>query len=391
VSGKNSCLVLDFVGQHRTDFRFDHLLSTITGLTRSGLVDAVEHGFSTLPPGCHIQLQKQTRDQVLRSLQAITQQTWRRLTSELQTYATLSNTPDIELAAFLHDQRIDLEEVYRRGAPSGWTSLRRNAGLLRTPETALEPYLSRRFGDLLHIDDPDQLSLMKRVAESHARYTPAGEDHVRMQMLAYQVDTSREPLAPETFLEQVATAPPCAAELGQLADVLEARSRVRHSPVPGMADVPMQLHGSYRIREILAAIGYHTASRRGPMRSGVLPLEDRKMELLFVTLDKSSGYHADIAYQDYALSPSRFHWQTQNSAGPNTPAGRRYLESNANGWRFQLFVRLTRAHAYRVCGPVYLADPEDIRGDRPMSIEWALEVPLPARFFSEFSVLRGQS
>jgi hypothetical protein len=127
------------------------------------------------------------------------------------------------------------------------------------------------------------------------------------------------------------------------------------------------------------------------MRSGVLPLEDRKMELLFVTLDKSSGYHADIAYQDYALSPSRFHWQTQNSAGPNTPAGRRYLESNANGWRFQLFVRLTRAHAYRVCGPVYLADPEDIRGDRPMSIEWALEVPLPARFFSEFSVLRGQS
>jgi hypothetical protein len=158
-----------------------------------------------------------------------------------------------------------------------------------------------------------------------------------------------------------------------------------------MADVPMQLHGSYRIREILAAIGYHTASRRGPMRSGVLPLEDRKMELLFVTLDKSSGYHADIAYQDYALSPSRFHWQTQNSAGPNTPAGRRYLESNANGWRFQLFVRLTRAHAYRVCGPVYLADPEDIRGDRPMSIEWALEVPLPARFFSEFSVLRGQS
>jgi hypothetical protein len=122
----------------------------------------------------------------------------------------------------------------------------------------------------------------------------------------------------------------------------------------------------------------------------VLPLDDRNTELLFVTLDKSSGYHADIAYQDYAISPSRFHWQKQNAAGPDTPAGRRYIESHANGWRFQLFVRLTRSDPYRVCGSVYVAEPEDMRGDRPMSIEWTLEVPLPARFFSEFSVLRGQ-
>jgi hypothetical protein len=112
--------------------------------------------------------------------------------------------------------------------------------------------------------------------------------------------------------------------------------------------------------------------------------------LLFVTLDKSSGYHAEIAYQDYAISPKRFHWQTQNAAGPDTPAGQRYLGSATNGWRFQLFIRLTKSDPYRVCGPVFVADPEDIRGDRPMSIEWTLEVPLPARFFSEFSVLREQ-
>ena len=153
----------------------------------------------------------------------------------------------------------------------------------------------------------------------------------------------------------------------------------------------MQLHGSYRIREILAAVGYHTETRRGPMRSGVLPLKGRKAELLFVTLDKSSGYHADIAYQDYAITASRFHWQTQNAAGPDTPAGRRYLESPENGWTFQLFVRLKKKDPYRVCGPVYIAERDDTRGDRPMSIEWTLQVPLPPRFFAEFSVLRGQS
>jgi hypothetical protein len=176
-----------------------------------------------------------------------------------------------------------------------------------------------------------------------------------------------------------------------LADVLIARSRLDARPVPGLEDAPLAIHARYRIREILAAVGYQTATRRGPMRSGVLPLSDRRVELLFVTLDKSSGFHDRIAYSDYAMSPSRFHWQTQNTAGPDTPAGRRYLESGSNGWRFQLFVRKTKADAYHPCGPVRLDSLDDVRGDRPMSIEWTLEVPLPPRLFAEFSVLRGQA
>jgi hypothetical protein len=118
----------------------------------------------------------------------------------------------------------------------------------------------------------------------------------------------------------------------------------------------------------------------------VLPLAPRQTELLFVTLDKSEGYSASTAYHDYAISVDRFHWQTQNSAGPDTAAGRRYLESPGNGWRFQLFVRPRKGEAYRACGPVSL---ESAEGDRPMSIVWRLEVPLPVRLFRQFSVLRG--
>ena len=46
-----------------------------------------------------------------------------------------------------------------------------------------------------------------------------------------------------------------------------------------------------------------------------------------MTLDKAEGYHDRISYHDYAISPELFHWQTQNNAGPDTPAGRRYIES----------------------------------------------------------------
>jgi len=81
----------------------------------------------------------------------------------------------------------------------------------------------------------------------------------------------------------------------------------------------------------------------------------------------------------------RFHWQTQNTAGRDTKAGRRYVGSPGNGWQFQLFVRTTRAEPYRACGPVTLMSAE---GDRPMSITWRLAERLPARLYREFSVLR---
>ena len=82
-----------------------------------------------------------------------------------------------------------------------------------------------------------------------------------------------------------------------------------------------------------------------PFQAGTLSLLIRKIELLFVTLDKSEGYHDRIAYHDYAISAERFHWQSQNSAGPDTPGGRRYLESATNGWQFQLFVRPRKGEA----------------------------------------------
>jgi hypothetical protein len=49
-------------------------------------------------------------------------------------------------------------------------------------------------------------------------------------------------------------------------------------------------------------------------------------------------------------------------------------------------VRPRKGEAYRACGPVTL---ESAEGDRPMSIVWQLQTPLPARLFREFSVLRG--
>ncbi|HRI93328.1 MAG TPA: DUF3427 domain-containing protein [Accumulibacter sp.] len=389
--GKESCLVLDFVGQHRAEFRFDRLLSSLTGLSRRELVDGVESGFGSLPPGCHIHLQRQTREQVLRSLRSLTSQNWRRLKTELQAYAALRGRSAIQLADFLHDQALELEDIYRTSTGqgrSGWTSLKRDAGLIVAEPGPEEDYFSRRFGDLLHVDDPRRLDMMTAVGSRQVG-SPAlnAEDALGVQMLAYQIDGRHEQAAGhEAFMVRLEHHPAIAAELVELSALLQVRSSLGVHPVPGLEDTPLCLHAGYGTREILTAVGWLTASRRVPFQAGTLSLLIRQTELLFVTLDKSEGYHDRIAYHDYAISAERFHWQSQNSAGPDTSGGRRYLESASNGWQFQLFVRPRKGEAYRACGPVTL---ESAEGNRPMSIVWRLQTPLPARLFREFSVLRG--
>jgi hypothetical protein len=389
--GKESCLVLDFVGQHRAEFRFDRLLSSLTGLSRRELVDGVESGFGSLPPGCHIHLQRQTREQVLQGLRSLTSQNWRRLKAELQTYAVLRGRSSIQLADFLHDQALELEDIYRTStgqSRSGWTALKRDAGLIVAEPGPEEDYFSRRFGDLLHVDDPRRLEVMSAVGSRRVGSPELNkEEALGVQILAYQIDGRQEkPAGYEAFLRRLEGHPTIAAELVELSALLQARSTLGAHTVPGLEDTPLCLHAGYGAREILTAVGWLTASRRVPFQAGTLSLRSRQTELLFVTLDKSEGYHDRIAYHDYAISAERFHWQSQNSAGPDTPGGRRYLESATNGWQFQLFVRPRKGEAYRACGAVTL---ESADGDRPMSIVWKLQKPLPARLFREFSVLRG--
>ena len=147
----------------------------------------MESGFGSLPPGCHIHLQKQTREQVLKGLRALTTQNWRRLRTELQTYAALKGRSSVRLGDFLRDQALTLEDVYRASTGqgrSGWTALKRDAGLMVAEREPEEDYFSRRLGDLLHIDDPQRLQVMTLAGQaSGVSVAPSTAHALGMQML----------------------------------------------------------------------------------------------------------------------------------------------------------------------------------------------------------------
>lgn len=380
--GKDACLVLDFIGIYKNDFRFDVLMRAITGQSRRQIVDEVEKGFSSLPPGTHIQFDRVARERVLESLHQTLNLNVMRLCSELAAWAALHKRSEFLLRDFLLDNQLELNDIYNGGSNSrSWTSLKRRVTLVSTALGDREVDLLRRIYSLLHANDPSLLSAWAAALDGSV------VDRRRVQMMAYQLIPKRsEFIDPQTFLELVSANPEVHSELREVVSILKERSSLEPLPLP---DAPghwtLSLQGRYSRSEILTAVGFQTSSVRPLSDSGCLPLPNDKIEILFVTLDKSEGFDESVQYKDYAINHELFHWQTQNRARSNNLSGRRYTESPTNGWRFQLFVRENRDSAYAALGPVELVSNT---GEGPISITWRLLTPLTAELFRKFSVLR---
>ena len=390
--GKDSCLVLDFVGRVEQGFRFDRIYQAITGLSRRQFQQEMEHGFASLPPGCHIQFDRVARERVLDALRAVANQSWRRLTGELMAFAQGRSRDAITLTRFLTEQCLEASDLYSSTrAGSGWTALKRAAGLETGPAGAEEPYLGKRLTALLSINDGERVTLLRRIAQCDRQLWGCRDARIQrqLQMLAYQLFAQRTDLMDgDGLLARLDAAPLLRDELGELAHWLDLHADLEPEALPGVPqDWPLLLHGAYSRAEILSATGFWHARARAPMFEGLLNFKAEKLQLLFVTLDKKEGFHERIAYHDYAISPELFHWQSQNNAGPDTATGRIYTQSATNGWRFQLFVRESAEHPFIALGPVVLEGAPT--GAKPMSMVWRLARPIPLDMFRRFSVLRG--
>jgi hypothetical protein len=387
---KQACLVLDFIGQHREDFRFDRLLSAMTGLPRGTLREAVERGFPTLPSGCHLDLDRVARELVLENLKRSLRGGVTRLAQELREAATRREGV-IRLEEYLEDAGRELGEVYDAG---GWTRLQRAADLLPPEAPPGESELSDKFWLLLHIDDPDRLALYARaardpqpfIAGEPARASKAELDRRRLLMFGYQLfNSAKDRFGPEEILRRLLPHPQLRAELDQLFSLLLDRVSLAGVRKPPDPDWPLALHRRYSRREILTAVGRWDESRKPDSREGLLRPPGAQVELFFVTLDKTSKrFSPTTRYEDYAISDRLFHWQSQSGTSPESETGRRYIEQRSNGWGFRLFVRPTTRDAFTYLGPLRY---QSHTGSRPMSIVWELEVPIPGTLLQQYASL----
>jgi hypothetical protein len=185
--------------------------------------------------------------------------------------------------------------------------------------------------------------------------------------------------------EQIVLAhPQVCREILELLDVLAMRISHVTRPLSTHPAVPLRVHGRYTRYEILAAFGDGEAARTPVWREGVKWMPSMEVDLFTITHNKTEGvFSPSTSYKDYAISPTRFHWESQSTTTAGSPTGRRYQTHVENGSAVILFARLNQSDRSFLClGPARYVSHV---GEKPMAIVWDLEVPIPGDVFPDLA------
>ncbi len=389
-TGKTSCLVLDFIGAQRREFRFDQRFRALFGGTRQQVLRQIEAGVTPLPGNCYFRLDKESRKAVLDNLKTQLQATRAMMAAELTALASqLARRPS--LIEFLAETRYELSDLYKSSV-GGWHALLREALLVPEPQTESGSLLVKRFPHLLHIDSVRRLRFYRELILDSARPLDSLSPIERRMaaMLTFRLlpseDRKSEPDG-TAALTRLRQSPDAAAELAELCSALLDRVTLHAEERAFHGNSPLFLHRQYTRDEIFVALGLADAVGTRPAQTGRFWIESSRTELLFVTLDKSEKtFSPSTRYEDFAVSPTRFHWQSQSTTSDDSATGRRYILQRENGAAFLLFVRPRKDDPFLFLGPLRYVSHS---GTRPMSIYWDLDHPIPARFFELCASLRA--
>jgi len=383
--GKTLCTVLDFVGLHRKEFRYDRRFGSLLRASRNELEKQIQAGFPFLPAGCHLELDRVARDVVLANVRASIPRLWTEWVSELRRMSLSGQR--VTLARYLDETGIGIEDLYGRG--HSWSDLCEEAGVPCAPAGRIEVHLRKACTRLAHVDDLVRIDgwqqwLLSEAAPIAADL-PVFQQRLLRMLIASLVGAHAEPaLKLQGAAELLWAHPQVRAELVELLDLLRGRPAHLTRPVRERTDLPLQVHASYSRTEILAAFGAGDGPTVPAWREGVRWLPAAKSDLLVITLDKTSGqFSPTTRYRDYAISRDRFHWESQSTTTQHSPTGTRYRQHRAMGTDVMPFVRLRAdGRAFMFLGPASYVRHV---GERPMAIEWALTTPLPGDLFADFA------
>ncbi|ORT61579.1 DEAD/DEAH box helicase [Streptomyces sp. CB03238] len=381
--------VLDFIGQHRKEFRFENQFRALTNLTRKRLLANIEHDFPQLPSGCQIILEEKAKKAIIANIKDQIGVNVTALTREVADYAIP------QLSRYLTESGRELKELYR-GNGNSWTGLLRRAGLLKSDAPEGEAALLKRIPSFLHVDDPLRVAAYTRLLEDDApeydELDSRGQAYARM--LFFQLwplgGITRKGFT--SYDEGFATLRDQHAFRHELRQVLSYNlAHTEHVPISladDLADLPLTVHASYSREEILPAL--HQSFIGGFMpadfREGVKWCESIKTDALLITLEKDEkDFSPQTRYHDYALSETRFHWESQNQTSETSPTGLRYQHHAAEGSHVLLFVRRYKSTDIGGAQPWMLLGPAayvEHKGSKPMAITWELQHEIPADVYT---------
>ncbi|HEV7381789.1 MAG TPA: DUF3427 domain-containing protein [Dyadobacter sp.] len=380
--GKECLTVLDFVGNARPEYDFEGKFRALIGKTNTSTKEELERDFPHLPLGCSIVLERKAKEFILQNIRAATRLNVNQLTNKIANYKHQTSLP-LTLKNFIAFYHIPVQAIYKRGT---WNRLCVQANQVEDFSTVNEVEFKRAVAKKwIGCNSYSYLSFILKLAKKSFQINLADFnelDKLMLTMLHY--DFWQTAGGAETLGESIRRIGENATLVSEIIEVLELLiDKISHLEldVELPYSQPLKVHSRYTKDQILAALGDSTFETKSNNREGVANLGSKNTELLFVTLEKTEqNYSPTTLYDDYAISETIFHWQSQNTARPETGKGLSYIKQNETDKLILLFVREKNEDEFGyTIGFVFLglADYRDHYGAKPMSIHWELKEPIP--------------
>lgn len=379
---KDCLSVLDFVGNARPEYNFENKFRALIGKTTTTVHKEVADNFPHLPLGCSIVLEKKAKEIILESIKSATALNRSQIISKIRSFKHQTTLP-LTLRNFMEFNSISIQVIYKRGS---WKRLCYEAGVIgffdATNEKEIYSAISNKW---LSTNSTSYFKFILKLAKDNFQvcFSDLNSDEKTM-LLMLHYDVWQKAGGFDSIQESIRAIGKnnvLVEEIKEVLEILEDNIDFKEIEIQLPYNQPLKVHSRYTRDQILAAFGLSTFDRKSPSREGVAENSDLNTELLFINLVKSEeNFSPTTMYDDYAITENLFHWQSQNSAGPDTSKGLSYINHQENKKKILLFVREKAKDEFgNTMGYVFVGEGNinEYYGAKPMNIKWDLNEPMP--------------
>jgi hypothetical protein len=384
--GKTHVNILDYVGNCRAEFNYSDRMRVILGKTSMSTEEEIQRGCPHLPFGCKVMLEPKAKEYILKNIKGAVNRFSTRKLGQLVANFNRDYTVNLCLSNFLNIHQIPLERLYKN---STWNQLLHESKISESESKFNEELKRAVYRKWLATDSYSYMSFIANLADKSFKvkaetfglieqkwllmfYYDLFENAGRFESLQDMLNTLA---ADEHFCEEMKAVLPLLLK-GQ-----KAYEKPDNSKLIGF---PLKLHGVYTKAQIQVAIGTSTLDKKSSSREGVERNKQINVEAMYVDIIKDRVIGSSTDYDDTALTPDLFQWDTQNRVKPDSKEGKAYIEKKHT---MLLFVREQNTFPedkYRTMGYVYLGKVElssweykNLGSRMQMQIIWKMLEPIP--------------
>lgn len=388
---KDFLTVLDFVGQARVEYDFEHKFRALVGKTNTPILKEIEANFPHLPLGCSIILERKAKTVILANIKEATALNRRQLITKLQNFRHQS-TASLTLQNFLDFTGLPLAIIYKKGS---WKRLCADAGVIEDFEEALEGQFTKGIKKLMQCSSISYFNFLLAFINNDFKVADQSEQEKLMSLMffydCFRTDKHVNFKNLEAYFQQAKSNPVMIAELNEVIYYLIQQIKFTEKSIHLPFIFPLQVHSRYNRDQILVALQLHQFQKPSANREGVALNNKLNTEALFITLKKSEKeYSPTTLYDDYAINETLFHWQSQNATSSISTKGQSYIGQKTLNRNILIFVREQNDDEFgNTMGYVFLGKAGFIAstGEKPMNIQWLLEEPMPAYIWKDSAKL----